>query len=344
MSEVCIPGAGPEHVDGADGEQSGETARRGHSVRQRTLKSSIQCTGTALHSGAKVTMTLHPAAPDSGIVFRRTDIGGRGACIPARWENVTDTRMCTTIGQGAVHVATIEHLMAALAGCEIDNAVIELSGGEVPVMDGSAEPFVFLIECAGTVEQDAPRRGIRVLRPVSVHEDDRFVSLVPDDVFSVSFEIDFDSPAVARQECTFRLVNGTFKSDICRARTFGFLHEVDQLLAAGLARGGSLDNAVVVSGDRILNEGGLRYANEFVRHKVLDSIGDLYLAGGPVIGHFHGRQSGHALNNRLLRALFSDPANWAMAEIEAAPALAAAEAARPVAAADKPRSRRRAAV
>jgi UDP-3-O-[3-hydroxymyristoyl] N-acetylglucosamine deacetylase len=342
MSEVRLPGRAPEPLSRANGETSGVIARRGQPVRQRTLKSSIQCTGTALHSGAKVTMTLHPAAPDSGIVFRRTDIGGRGACIRASWENVTDTRMCTTIGQGAVHVATIEHLMAALAGCEIDNAVIELSGGEVPVMDGSAEPFVFLIECAGTIEQDAQRRGIRVLLPVSVQDDDRVASLAPDDAFSVSFEIDFDSPAVARQECSFRLANGTFKTDICRARTFGFLHEVDELLAAGLARGGSLDNAVVVSGDRVLNEGGLRYANEFVRHKVLDSIGDLYLAGGPIIGHFHGRQSGHTLNNRLLRALFSDPANWTVAEIEAAPA--SAEDARPAAAADKSRSRRRAAV
>lgn len=211
-------------------------------------------------------------------------------------------------------------------------------------MDGSAEPFVFLIECAGTIEQDAARRGIRVLRPVSVQDDDRIASLSPDDSFSVSFEIDFDSPAVARQECAFRLANGTFKTDICRARTFGFLHEVDELLAAGLARGGSLDNAVVVSGDRVLNEGGLRYANEFVRHKVLDSIGDLYLAGGPIIGHFHGRQSGHTLNNRLLRALFSDPANWTVAEIEAVPAPASAEGARPDAAADKSRPRRRAAV
>lgn len=268
-------------------------------------------------------MTLQPAPPDTGIVFRRTDIGGRGAAIPARWEHVVDTRMCTTIGVGQAVVGTIEHLMAALSGCEIDNAIIELNGAEVPVMDGSAEPFVFLIECAGVSEQDAPRRFIRILKPVSVCEGDRVASLAPDDGFSVSFEIDFDSPAVARQDCSFRLVNGTFKSDICRARTFGFLHEVDQLLAQGLARGGSLDNAVVVSGDKVLNEGGLRYTNEFVRHKVLDSIGDLYLAGGPIIGHFHGRQSGHALNHRLLKTLFADSTAWAPAEMAESSPLAA---------------------
>jgi UDP-3-O-[3-hydroxymyristoyl] N-acetylglucosamine deacetylase len=260
-------------------------------------------------------MTLRPAEPGSGITFHRTDVAGSEP-IPADWQHVTETRMCTTVGCDRVAVATIEHLMAALAGCEIDNARIEINGGEVPVMDGSAEPFVFLIECAGVVAQDAPRRAIRVLKPVTVQDGPRSASLSPADEFSVSFAIEFDSPAVARQECEFRLVNGTFKSEICRARTFGFLDELDEMLAAGLARGGSLDNAVVVSGDRILNEGGLRYANEFVRHKVLDSIGDLYLAGAPIIGHFHGHQSGHALNNRLLRALFDDPTAWTFVDLD----------------------------
>ncbi len=284
------------------------------SSRQRTLKGSIQCTGTALHSGAKVTMMLRPAEVGSGILFRRTDIAG-SAPIPAEWRHVTETRMCTTLGSNGAAVATIEHLMAALAGCEIDNLLVEVNGGEIPVMDGSAEPFVFLIECAGIVEQEAPRRAIRVLKPVTVREGERTASLAPADVFSVSFAIDFENAAVARQECAFELVNGTFKSDICRARTFGFLDEIDELLAAGLARGGSLDNAIVVSGDKILNEGGLRYTDEFVRHKVLDSIGDLYLAGAPIIGHFHGDQSGHSLNNKLLRALFADESAWSYVEL-----------------------------
>ena len=285
------------------------------STRQKTLKSSIQCTGTALHSGAKVTMTLRPAEPGSGIVFHRTDVAG-SAPIPADWQHVTETRLCTTVGTGEAAVATIEHLMAALAGCEIDNALIEVNGSEIPVMDGSAEPFVFLIECAGVVEQKARRRAIRIMKPISVQDGERMASLVPADAFSVSFAIDFESAAVSRQECAFELVNGTFKSEICRARTFGFLDDFDEMLAAGLARGGSLDNAIVVSGDRILNEGGLRYSDEFVRHKVLDSIGDLYLAGAPILGHFHGNQSGHSLNNRLLRALFADTSAWALVDLD----------------------------
>ena len=284
------------------------------SFQQKTLKSSIQCTGTALHSGGKVTMTLHPAEPGTGIVFRRIDMGA-DALIPADWQHVSETRLCTTVSKDGASVATIEHLMAALCGCEIDNALIEIDGGEVPVMDGSSEPFVFLIECAGVVEQDAPRRAIRVLKPVTVRDGTRTATLVPDDSFSVSFSIEFDHAAVARQDCSFRLINGTFKSEICRARTFGFLDDLDEMLAAGLARGGSLENAVVVSGDQILNEGGLRYTDEFVRHKVLDSIGDLYLAGAPLIGHFQGNQSGHGLNNRLLRALFADSSAWCVVEL-----------------------------
>lgn len=300
---------------------SGREADAGRSARQKTLKSSIQCTGAGLHSGAKVSMTLCPAEPDTGIAFRRTDIAGGGALIPAHWKYVVDTRRGTTVGNGAgVAVATVEHLLAAFAGCEIDNALVEITGPEVPVMDGSAEPFVFLIECAGVVEQDAPRRGIRVLKPMLVRDGASLAALAPGDGLTVHLEIEFDSPAVARQECVFRMVNGGFKSDICRARTFGFLDEVDDLHAAGLAQGGSLDNAVVVSGKTVLNDGGLRYSDEFVRHKVLDAIGDLYLAGGPLVGHFHGVQSGHTLNRRLLAALFADPGAWEPAEVEAAPA------------------------
>jgi UDP-3-O-[3-hydroxymyristoyl] N-acetylglucosamine deacetylase len=263
-------------------------------------------------------MTLCPAEPDTGITFRRTDIAGAGALVRAHWTHVTDTRLGTTVSNGdGVSVATVEHLMAAFAGCEIDNALVEITGPEVPVMDGSAEPFVFLIECAGVIQQDAVRRAIRVVKPVAVGDGPRRATLSPGDGFTVHLEIDFDSPAVARQECVFRMVNGVFKSDICRARTFGFLDEVDGLRAAGLVQGGSLDNAVVVSGKTILNDGGLRYSDEFVRHKVLDAIGDLYLTGGPIIGHFHGVQSGHALNCRLLAALFADDEAWQRTDLDA---------------------------
>lgn len=289
----------------------------GGRVRQKTLKSAIRCAGTALHSGSKVSMTLYPADPGTGIVFKRVDIAGGGTVIPADWRHVTDSRLCTAIENGdGISVATVEHLMAAFAGCEIDNALVEINSDEIPVMDGSAEPFVFLIECAGVAEQDAVRRGIRVLKTVTVREGSRSASLSPGDGFSVSFQIKFDNPAVARQQCFFRLADGVFKSEICRARTFGFLHEVDELRAAGLAQGGSLENAVVVSGGEILNEGGLRYADEFVRHKVLDAIGDLYLAGAPLVGHFHGIQSGHTLNCRLLEALFEDDAAWSFTELD----------------------------
>lgn len=259
-------------------------------------------------------MTLHPADVDTGIVFRRVDIAGAGTLIPARWDRVVDTTMCTTLGNGeGVTVGTVEHLMAALAGCCIDNVIVEVNGPEVPVMDGSAAPFVFLVECAGVVEQAALRRAIRILKPISVGNGDGTCSLGPvrGDGFSLDFEIDFDSPVVSRQSISLGLHDGTFKKELSRARTFGFLHEVEELWASGLARGGSLENAVVVSGDTILNEEGLRYEDEFVRHKVLDALGDLYLAGAPLIGHFQGVCSGHAANNRLLKALFDDQAAWA---------------------------------
>ena len=279
-------------------------------VNQRTLKNSIGCTGIALHSGAQVALTLAPAEPDDGIVFKRTDIAA-AAAIPARWNHVVDTRLNSTLGgAGGVTIGTVEHLMAALAGCEIDNAVIEVDGPEVPIMDGSAAPFVFLIECAGIVEQERPRRVIRIRKPVSVEDGPCFASLTPAPGFSVSFDIDFTSAAVCRQTIRIGLANGTFKKELARARTFGFLDEIEGLRAAGLARGGSLENAVVISGDEVLNEGGLRYADEFVRHKVLDAIGDLYLAGAPIVGRFHGVCSGHDTNNRLLRALFADADAW----------------------------------
>ncbi len=285
-------------------------------VAQRTLKQPINCSGIALHCGLNVTMTLGPGEVDSGILFRRTDIAGGGALIPGQWDHVTDTRMCSTLGnRDGVTIGTVEHLMAALAGMEIDNAVVEVNGPEVPIMDGSAAPFVFLIECAGVVEQKRPRRVIRVLKPIAVDDGERYASLAPGNGFSVSFDIDFDSPAVSRQRISVGLGNGAFKRELARARTFGFLHEVEELRAAGLARGGSLDNAVVVNGDKVLNEGGLRFDDEFVRHKALDAIGDLYLAGAQLRGHFYGQCSGHGTNNTLLRALFADAEAWSYDEI-----------------------------
>ncbi len=288
-------------------------------INQKTFKSSISCTGVALHSGNKVSMTLLPGDPDSGIIFKRTDISGGGAEIAATWDNVVETTMCTTLGnKDGVTISTVEHLMAALAGSNIDNAVIEVNGPEVPVMDGSAAPFVFLVECAGTIEQDKPRRYIRVLKAITVEDGEKSASIVPSDGFTVDFDINFESAAVSRQSISIGMAGDTFKNEVSRARTFGFLHEVEALRAAGLAKGGSLENAVVVSGDKVINEDGLRYDDEFVRHKVLDAVGDLYLAGGGLLGHFHGHCSGHAANNTLLRTLFADKDAWCYEEMPSA--------------------------
>ena len=289
-------------------------------VRQRTLKTSIGCTGVGLHSGAKMTMVLHPAEPDTGIRFRRIDVSGKGAVIPALWSSVGDTRMNTTLtNDEGVVVGTVEHLMSALAGMGVDNCLIEINGPEVPVMDGSAAPFLFLIECAGIAEQAAARRAVRVLKRIVVKDGDRVVSLTPSAGSSLRFEIDFQSQAIARQEIFVNLGRNSFKTEIARARTFGFEQEVAMLRAAGLARGGSLDNAVVIdsTGTRVLNDDGLRFPDEFVRHKVLDAVGDLYLAGAPIIGHFHGVRSGHALTNKLLRTLFADPTAWTYSDVGA---------------------------
>ncbi|MEA2782381.1 MAG: UDP-3-O-[3-hydroxymyristoyl] N-acetylglucosamine deacetylase [Rhodospirillaceae bacterium] len=279
-------------------------------VQQTTLKNSIHCSGTALHHGGHVTMAMHPAPADTGIVFRRSDLAGKGVAIPADWRHVADMPMCTSLMAEGVQVATIEHVMAALAGCGVDNLLIEINGPELPIMDGSAWPFVFLIECAGIAELDAPRRYLRILHPVSLTTGARSVSLSPGEGFIISFEVDYDSGAIARQHCEVDLGGGAFKNELSRARTFGFLHEVDALRAAGLARGASLDNAIVVTGDGVLNEGGLRFPDEFVRHKMLDVLGDLYLAGAPIVGRFEGRCSGHKLNHRLLRALFQRREAW----------------------------------
>ncbi len=258
-------------------------------------------------------MTLRPADPGTGVRFLRTDVPGSDP-IPARFDTVSDTTLCTTIGQDGCKVATIEHLMAAFAGCGVDNVLVELDGPEVPVMDGSSAPFVFLIECADLVEQDAAKRWIKVLKPVKVGGTDKSASLVPSEGFSVSFSIDFDNEVVAKQSYFLDMQDGVFKAEVARARTFGFISEVDKLRQLGLARGGSLDNVVIVDNNKILNEDGLRYGNEFVRHKILDSIGDLYLSGAPIIGHFTGERSGHAMNNALLCALFEDETAWCYSE------------------------------
>lgn len=280
-------------------------------VRQRTLKNAVPCDGVALHSGVECSLTIRPAGPDHGIVFKRIDVTDGDCLVPARWDKVTNTMLCTTISNEAdVHVATIEHLMAALAGCGLDNALIEIDGPEVPIMDGSAAPFVMLFECAGSVEQDAPRRALRILKPITVMDGNCGVTILPALDFSVEFEIDFDSEAITERSLDIRLVNGTFNESISRARTFGFLEDVDRMRAAGLGLGGSLDNVVVVDGARVMNEGGLRFDDEFVRHKVLDCVGDLYLAGGPMLARVVAHKSGHAFNNKLLRAVFADESAW----------------------------------
>ncbi len=274
---------------------------------QKTLKAPVACRGVGLHSGANVNLTLLPADSNSGIRFYRRD---KGVEIRAAWQNLAPSALCSTLAGDGVSVMTVEHLMAALAGLEVDNAVIELDGPEVPAMDGSAAPFVYLIERAGLIEQDAPRRAIRILKPVRVAEDGKSAALLPGDGFTLSFAIDFAGNALLRQRISVAYDRNSFRRDLCRARTFGLLEEVETMRAAGLARGGSLDNAVVVSGDRVLNAEGLRYRDEFVRHKALDALGDLYLAGAPIIGRFEGRRSGHALNRRLLQRLFADATAW----------------------------------
>ena len=288
-------------------------------THQRTLKKRISCTGVGLHSGVPVSMTLHPAVPDTGVVLQRTDVALGCGRVPAHWDRIHSGVLCTTVAnEHGTTVATIEHLMAALAGCGIDNVLVKLNGPEVPVMDGSAAPFVLLVECAGIVEQRALRRYLRVLKRIEVADGDRSMSLAPADEFRVRFEIDFDSPLVARQACVVRLSEQSFREDVGRARTFGFADEVRSLQENGFGRGGSLENVVVVDGDKVLNEGGLRFADEFVRHKILDCIGDTYLAGAPMLAEVAGVRSGHSLTHRLLDALFADECAYRYETVAAA--------------------------
>ena len=293
-------------------------------IAQQTLKTSISCQGVGLHGGVECVLTLKPAAADHGIVFKRTDISDKNPLVPARWDMVHDTTLCTRLqNSDGVAVSTVEHMMAALAGSQIDNALIEIDGPEVPIMDGSSKPFVQMIDRAGTAPIAAPRRAIRVLKPVSAQDHNCRIEITPDDHFSVKFEIDYNSAAITEKSLDVKLVNGTFNNTISGARTFGFMQDIDRLRAAGLGRGGNLDNVVVVDGDRILNEGGLRFKDEFVRHKILDCIGDLYLAGAPILGRVTASKSGHLFNNTLLRTLFADKTAWE--RVEMPPEMAAAD-------------------
>jgi UDP-3-O-[3-hydroxymyristoyl] N-acetylglucosamine deacetylase len=279
-------------------------------LRQRTLKNAIHATGVGLHTGRKVTLTLRPTAPDTGVVFRRVDLPGLPE-IPADARLVSDTRLCSAIEAAGARVMTVEHLMAALFGLGIDNVYVELNGPEVPIMDGSAGPFVFLIQSAGIEEQNAPKTFLRVRKTVEVTEGDKWVRLSPYNGFRVTLSVDFAHPVFAEgQTVSVDFADTSFVREISRARTFGFMHEVEALRSNGLALGGSLDNAVVMDEFRVLNAEGLRYDDELVKHKALDAIGDLYLLGHPLIGAFTGHKSGHALNNRLCRALLADESAW----------------------------------
>jgi len=280
-------------------------------IRQRSIRSPINATGVGLHSGTPVRLTLRPAPPDYGIRFIRTDLP-EPVEIRTSPLAVGDTVLSTTLVSGETRVATVEHLMSALAGLGIDNLVIEIHGPEVPIMDGSASPFVFLIQSAGVEEQEAPKRFIRILKTLQVESGDKWVRFEPFEGFSLRLAIDFEHPSIrgSRQMLEVAFSATSFVKEVSRARTFGFLRDLENLRARNLALGGSVENAVVLGDEGILNEEGLRYEDEFVRHKVLDAVGDLYLLGRSVIGAFSGHKSGHALNNALLRTLLADPSTW----------------------------------
>jgi UDP-3-O-[3-hydroxymyristoyl] N-acetylglucosamine deacetylase len=288
-------------------------------VGQRTLRNSIRATGVGLHTGKKVMMTLKPAAADSGICFRRIDLA-QPVDIPARAENVGETTLGTTLMQSGARVSTVEHLLSAFAGLGIDNALVELTASEVPIMDGSAGPFVFLLQSAGIEEQPAPKRFMRVLKTVQVSDGDKWARFDPFEGFKVNFEIEFDHPVFKRrlQRASMDFSTTSFLKEISRARTFGFMRDLETLRAHNLALGGTLDNAIVLDDVGVVNEDGLRYEDEFVKHKILDAIGDLYLLGHSLIGEFSGHKSGHGLNNALLRALLKDPSSWQKVEFERA--------------------------
>ncbi len=280
-------------------------------IKQRTLKNSIQATGVGLHSGAKVLLTLRPAPPNTGVVFRRTDLSSP-ITIPANSAYVSDTFMCTSLERDGHKIATIEHLMSAFAGLGIDNVIVDVDAPEVPIMDGSSAPFVFLIQSAGVCEQNEHKRFIRIDERISITDGDKSASFMPYDGFKVDFEIDFQHPVFSNrpQHVSVDFAHTSYVKEVCRARTFGFLSDYEKLREANLAKGGSLDNAIVVDEYRILNDDGLRYEDEFVKHKILDAVGDLYLLGCGLVGAFEGKKSGHELNNRLLAKLLTEKQSW----------------------------------
>ena len=286
-------------------------------IKQRTLKNIIRATGVGLHSGKKVYLTLHPAPVDSGISFRRVDLDEQ-VVIKATPENVGETMLSTTLVQGDTKVSTVEHLLSAFAGLGIDNALIDVSSAEIPIMDGSAGPFVFLLQSAGIQEQDSPKRFIKINKPVKVTDGDKWASFTPYDGFKVTFTIDFEHPAFKDnvKTATMDFSSTSFVKEVSRARTFGFMKDIEMLRQNNLALGGSLDNAIVVDEHKVINEDGLRYADEFVKHKILDAIGDLYLLGYSLIGEYTGYKSGHGLNNSLLRTLMQQPDAWEMVSFE----------------------------
>ena len=280
-------------------------------TKQHTLASEVVFEGVSLHKGLRSSILIRPAAPHHGIVFERTDIKTQDRIIPAKWNNVSDTTLCTTVANHrGISVSTIEHLMAAFAGCGVDNALVEIDCPEVPIMDGSSRPFVDLFEKVGLYQQDACRKVIKILEPIEVNEKDARIKLLPADNFSIDFQIDFKSDAIKDTALDISLVNGAFNHHISSARTFGFLEDVDRMRAAGLGLGGSLSNVVVVDGAKVLNDDGLRFKDEFVRHKILDCVGDLYLCGGPILGRVEAHKTGHYFNNKLLRKLFAKRSAW----------------------------------
>ncbi|MEH0742218.1 UDP-3-O-acyl-N-acetylglucosamine deacetylase [Vibrio cholerae] len=281
-------------------------------IRQRTLKEIVKTTGVGLHSGRKVTLTLRPAAANTGIIYRRTDLEP-AVDFPANPDSVRDTKLCTAlVNDAGVRISTVEHLNAALAGMGIDNVIVEVDAPEIPIMDGSASPFVFLLQQAGIEEQNVAKRFIRIKKPIRFEEEDKWAEFVPFNGFRMDFEIEFNHPAIDadEQHLVFDFSTNGFVKEISRARTFGFMRDIEYLQSQNLVLGGSFDNAIVLDEYRILNEEGLRFENEFVTHKVLDAIGDLYMCGHPIIGEFRAYKSGHGLNNQLLRAVLADQEAW----------------------------------
>ncbi|MGV8996708.1 MAG: UDP-3-O-acyl-N-acetylglucosamine deacetylase [Parvibaculaceae bacterium] len=301
--------------------QRRERAGRAVACPQMTLNAPVVLEGVGLHTGRMIRMDLHPAGAGFGIVFRRTDLGDVSADvsdITARYDHVGDTMLSTVIrNEAGTSVGTVEHLMAALAGLGIDNVFVEISGPEVPIMDGSSQVFVETIEAVGLKPLHASRRAIRILKPVVVQDGLKRAALLPGEGFKLAFEIQFSNAVIGHQSIEADFMSPSFRDDILRARTFGMLKDVEAMWAAGLGLGGSLDNTIVVDGDHVVNEDGLRFDDEFVRHKVLDAVGDLALAGAPLIGRYEGTRAGHAMNNLVLRALFADRSAWEIIELGA---------------------------